>query len=470
MIQTLNQTAEAALERFIETAKEAGCPRDQIENFLGAGYIPQPEQLKFHAAARAADQPGQPNKIAAGGDRAGAKSHAIVCQLTLDDCQRYPGLDILYLRRIGKAAKKAMEQLREKTFLPLPHEWNRNTGLVEFPNGSSVVIGNFRDDSDIEKYQGLEYDIIAVEESTQLAQSTKDLLRGSLRSSKPGWRTRLYEAANPGGRGHVDFRNEFVIPYKTGNETDTRFIPMSWRDNAFVDPEYVRYLNSLTGSLRRMWRDGDWDVSAGQFFSNWHEPTHVVEPFTITPDMPLWASLDHGFSHPTAVYWHTRKGGNIYTIAEHCVSRQLVPFHARRIKEITRELNHRVSDIEAIAAGHDCFAQRGDSNGKTIAQQYEDEGIHLERANIDRVNGAAEMLRRLGGEEGDPPATWFIFNTCKRLISCIPQMQVNPRRPEDVLKVDADRNGENGDDPYDGARYGLMVEKKEAVGGFAVQY
>lgn len=462
-------TRQQNLERLLLAAYEAGCPRDQVINFLKVGYIPQPKQLKFHAAARAADRPGQPNKIAMGGDRAGAKSHAVIAQLAVDDCQRFPGLDALYLRRVGLAAKKAMQQLRQKTFLHIPHDYNQNTGLTQFANGSTILIGNYRDDDDIEKYQGIEYDAIVVEEATHLRQETKDKLRGSLRSSKPGWRTRLYEAANPGGRGHSDFRAEFVLPYRENRETETRFIPMSWQDNAFVDPEYVKYLNSLTGNLRRMWRDGDWDVSAGQFFDSWRERTHAIRPFTVTPDMPLWISFDYGFSHPTAVYWHTRRDGVVYTVAEHVEQRQLPPYHARRIKEITNQLNHRLSDVEVIVAGHDCFANRGDSDGRTIADQYEAEGITLERATIDRVSGAAEMLKRLGSEEARTPPTWFVFNTCTRLIACIPEMQTDPKRPEDVLKVDADQDGNGGDDPYDAARYGLMVKQRQAAGGFAVK-
>jgi hypothetical protein len=42
-------------------------------------------------------------------------------------------------------------------------------------------------------------------------------------------------------------------------------------------------------------------------------------------------------------------------------------------------------------------------------------------------------------------------------------MQHDPRRQEDVLKVDADINGEGGDDEYDSARYGLMEFAKPRV-------
>ena len=46
-------------ENFAQVAKDAGCPRDQIENFIAGGYIPQPKQLEFHAMAREMDKDGK---------------------------------------------------------------------------------------------------------------------------------------------------------------------------------------------------------------------------------------------------------------------------------------------------------------------------------------------------------------------------------------------------------------------------
>jgi hypothetical protein len=47
-----------AFDNFAQTAKRMGCPKDQVENFLSAGYVPQPKQLEFHAAARECDRTG----------------------------------------------------------------------------------------------------------------------------------------------------------------------------------------------------------------------------------------------------------------------------------------------------------------------------------------------------------------------------------------------------------------------------
>ena len=58
--------------------------------------------------------------------------------------------------------------------------------------------------------------------------------------------------------------------------------------------------------------------------------------------------------------------------------------------------------------------------------------------------------------------------TCGHLIEQIPGMIHNPNRPEDVLKVDVDDDGNGGDDAYDAARYGLMVESAGATASVAV--
>ena len=83
---------EALLERCIRTAKEAGCPKDQAQNFISRSYVPYPWQFRFRAAAREADKPNGPTRIGVGGARSPGKSHAVFAQITLDDLQRYPGL------------------------------------------------------------------------------------------------------------------------------------------------------------------------------------------------------------------------------------------------------------------------------------------------------------------------------------------------------------------------------------------
>jgi len=53
MAETILEVDEQT-KRYIDQAQVAGCPRDQIERFVQAGYIAWPTMLPFHAAAREA--------------------------------------------------------------------------------------------------------------------------------------------------------------------------------------------------------------------------------------------------------------------------------------------------------------------------------------------------------------------------------------------------------------------------------
>jgi hypothetical protein len=81
---------------------------------------------------------------------------------------------------------------------------------------------------------------------------------------------------------------------------------------------------------------------------------------------------------------------------------------------------------------------------------------------MDRVNGWAEVLQRLGDPGCGLAAKMFIHQRCGRLVETLPAMQHDPNRPEDVLKVDADEDGVGGDDAADCLRY-LVATKSRTV-------
>lgn len=446
-------TSSTALYKFIETAKQAGCPRDQVENFVRAGYVPQPIQLKFHAAARLADEEGGPDRIAMGGARGGSKSHGVLAQVGLDDMQRYPGLKYLFLRKVGKSTRESFEDLVIKVFSGIKHEYIPSRSRLVFPNGSRFILGGFQHEKDIDDYLGIEYDGIVVEEATLLSKAKIDMLEGSLRTSKPGWRERMYLTTNPGGVGHAWFKKKFILPWRKHEEKYTRFIFATYRDNKFLSEGYIRYLNGLTGWLGKAWRDGDWDIAAGQYFTNWNHKKHVVKPQYIPKELDYWLSLDYGFTHYTVVYLMGEDGdGNVFYVDEHAERRWLPPSHVEAVKAMLGR--NEIKGMLRCVAGSDVFAQRGTT--KTIAEQYADLGMPLYPAQNDRINGAAKLLQMLGDDEQNIEQKVFISEKCPRLIECIPSLEHDPHRPEDVLKVDTDDDGNGGDDPYDSARYGLM--------------
>jgi hypothetical protein len=447
--------ASSAVERYARAAKTAGVRRDQFERFLNAGAVLQPRQLAASAAARECDKEGGPTDVGYGGARGGGKSHWLLVQIAIDDCQREPGLKCLILRKVGKALTEGFEDLRLRILANIPHSFQGTAKVLSFPNGSRIVLGHYQHEKDVDAYLGLEYDVIGIEEATTLTQKKVEMISTCCRTSKANWRPRMYYTTNPGGIGHGWFRRKFV----SKPDKKTRFIPATVRDNSFVNKEYKAKLEQLTGWQRDAWLDGSWDIAAGQFFTTFREAIHVIKPPEGFTPVKVWGGFDYGFTHHTAFYLFGKDGdGNVYVMGEHVQNRWLPQRHAPAIHALLDRHGLTVKDLKCIVAGADCFMKGKDKDGLSIAEQYAELGIPLTPANTDRINGASEILQRFGDDDPDHPvpARMFIYNTCVRLIECLPSLVHDPHRPEDVLKVDADEDGNGGDDPYDGFRYGVM--------------
>ena len=270
----------------------------------------------------------------------------------------------------------------------------------------------------------------------------------------------MYLTTNPGGVGHAWFKKEFVEPARRGTQSGTRFIPSTVDDNAYATKEYRDFLDGLTGWLKRAWRYGDWDIAAGQFFTTFVHDKHVIKPFPIPSDWRVWLSLDYGFTHFTAVHLFARAGdGQIFVVDEHGERGWIPERHAKAIGAMLERNGIKPERIARIVAGTDVFAKK--QNGGTVADDYKRLGWRLRPANVDRINGAAEILRRLGDPSNGIAPTLHIFDRCARLAENLPAMEHDPHRPEDVLKVDCDDSGLGGDDFYDSARYGVMLAARK---------
>jgi hypothetical protein len=107
--------------------------------------------------------------------------------------------------------------------------------------------------------------------------------------------------------------------------------------------------------------------------------------------------------------------------------------------------------LSYLAAGGDLFARQYDGN--TIASLFRRQGIIIRPANTNRVQGWAEILRRLGDPDAGINPTLFIHQRCKRLLDCLPFLQHDPDHPADILKTNPNEEGLGGDDAADACRY-----------------
>ncbi len=446
-----------SLAKFEAAIRAAGNPRDQVERFARHGIFLQPRQLMASAAARPGARPDGPGAVGGGGARGGGKSHWVMAQLA-DDCLRERELRCLLLRKVGKANRENFEELRRKVLPRVATDYRAGDATLTFTDtGSTVRCGHFQNPSDIDAYLGLEYDVIAIEEATTLDKARVDDIATCNRTSKPDWRPRRYYTTNPGNIGHAWFKAKFIAPMRRGAESATRFIQSTVRDNAAVNRDYVRVLEGLTGWKKRAWLDGDWDIAAGMYFTTWRHPVHVRDDLVARDHWRYWVGLDYGFRHYTAAYLFGENGdGTAYILDEHAERQWLVRSHCEALDAMIARHGLGREQIEATLAGGDVFSK--DRDGRAVADEYADHGWYLSRANMNRRDGAAELLRRLGDVDRDPPIepSLYVSDRCPKLIECIPALCHDEHRAEDVEKVDTDEDGFGGDDFYDAARYGLM--------------
>ncbi len=196
---------------------------------------------------------------------------------------------------------------------------------------------------------------------------------------------------------------------------------------------------------------------------------HVIPQFRIPDHWTQFGVYDWGYQHPFCFGHMTAdEDGNVY------LAESVHGFDGRRFG--LPDLRHLLPDAQAeavkklipmpklnhVVAGHDCFADvvsRG-SKGPTIAEQWSNAGYPLVRANIARKQGLNNVRKYIDHDkETKRPPRFYIMDTPgnRHTFKVLQQMQVDPKEPEDALKVDASiTNGLGGDDPYDMVRYGLM--------------
>ncbi len=432
------------LTAYISAAAAAGVPEDQIERFVKGGYVAYPWALAFHAASRIADKHDGPVMLACGGARGPGKSHAILAQVGLDDCQRAPGLKVLFLRKVMKSAAESFDDVARRVFLRVPHQMS--DGKVVFDNGSRILIGGFNNERDIDKYLGIEYDTIVIEESTQLTGLKIDKIRGSLRTSRSDWRTRMYESTNPDGVGHLRFKQTYVLPRRAGAELRTRFFPSTYRDNPRTKQEYIDYLESLTGPLGRAWRDGDFDAFEGQAFPQFVPDEHVIKQFVIPAAWPKWRGLDFGTTNPFSCHWVTKDldTGRLFVYRE-AYHRQMTD---RQQAHLLKEMTPPDEIINVTYADPSMWATKSEMGlFTTTAEIYSKEGVYLTRANNDRIQGKRNFDRALSTLPDGRPGLQ-IFDTCPKIIEQLASLIHSRTNPEDV-------DTEQEDHAYDSVRYAL---------------
>jgi phage terminase large subunit len=360
-------------------------------------------------------------------------------------CEDYPALHDRHLSRVPYEFPPQIGVFREQH-----HEFRLSNEL-----GGGVLC--FRNLDDPSKYLSAEFAAIAVDELTRNEQVVFDFLRMRLR-----WvglrRPKFLAASNPGGLGHAWVKRLWLdrdFPPELASIADQfTYIPAKASDNPHLPASYYENLKRLPPAMARAYAEGDWDLFAGQMFSEFRREVHVVKPIKIQPHWRKWIGNDPGFADPACWGWYAAdETGRVWKYRELTFNRTPYSEQAKAVKAATGP-----EQIDFYVTGMDAFVKDPET-AKGPVDYYEQEGLgpfdEPDHGAGCRARGCGivhEYLNPMPRPDGEPGqiARLAIFDTCTQLIRTLPALPMDEHEPEAVAACSADHW-------YDETRYSLQA-------------
>lgn len=410
--------------------------------------------------------------VAYGGARGGGKSWAVRRKAALM-CFAYQGIRVGIFRR-------TYPELKANHIDPLISElgqcakYIKSERVFQVVGGSTIKLIYADCEADLLRFQGQEYDVLFIDEATQIPEDWYNKLKACVRGVNK-FPKRIYITCNPGGVGHAWVKRLFITRSFTEHENpeDYAFIQALPSDNRALmeaSPEYITQLESLPSKLKAAWLYGSWDIFEGQFFEEFIDDpahyldrrwTHVIEPFEIPETWKIYRSFDWGFSKPFSCdWWAVDYDGKAYQILQYYgwngEPDEGLKMDARRVfAEIARiEREHRWlrgKDISGVADSAIWDVQ----TGTAIIEAADANGVYFRKSDKSRIPGWMQVHYRLAFDEEGRCMMQF-FNTCRQSIRTLPLLQYSKTVPEDL-----DTTGE--DHFADSMRYFCMMRPIKSV-------
>lgn len=404
--------------------------------------------------------------IGFGGARGGGKSWSVRAKAKML-AMKYGGIRILIVRRTyPELINNHINQLTEE--LSGVAKYNKSEKVITFQNRSTIKFGYCNNDKDLMQYQGAEFDIIFLDEATQLQEAWIKKIIACLRGAND-FPKRIYYTCNPGGASHGYFKRLFIDKrYEDGEDPqEYTFIQSLVTDNKALmeaQPDYIKQLEALPPKLRDAWLHGRWDIFDGQFFEDFratpdlqlcHDAgitpeqalrqrrfTHVIEPFDLNQGecrgWNIMRSYDFGYNKPFSMgYWAVDYDGVLYRIAEYygCTKtpdegvKWSPDEQFRRFSEFERThpwlKGRKIVDSVADPAIWD------QSRGESIADTAAKYGIYFTPGDNNRIPGWMQVHYRLQFDENGY-ARMYAFNNCQAFIRTMPLQMYSETNPEDL--------------------------------------
>jgi phage terminase large subunit len=281
-----------------------------------------------------------------------------------------------------------------------------------YKNGSVVAIGGL---DKVSKIMSAEYDVIYVQEATELAENDWESLTTRLRNWKVSFQ-QLMGDCNPQAPDHW--------LKKRCDRGATKMFDTTHEDNPMLfnrdgtktarGADYIGKLDNLTGVRHKRLRLGKWVAAEGVIFEEFSPTVHIideiettathVDPSGVPMAWPRYWAVDFGFTNPFVLQcWAEDPDGRLYLYRELYRTQKTVDQHARKI--LTCVLDSRGAWTEprprALICDHD-------AEGRAVLER--ELGMGTEPAHKSVLEGIDATQKMMRLQKDNRPRLYFLRN------------------------------------------------------------
>lgn len=222
-----------------------------------------------------------------------------------------------------KVAKEAIDIGEVKWFGGSPRE----AASYQYSNGSVIVVGGMDKPS---KIMSSEYDIIVVDEGTELEEGDWEALATRLRNNVLPWQQQII-ACNPDKPTHWikqrALAGRMIMLESRHEDNPTLFLNGKVTD---FGAKYIQKLDNLTGVRFHRLRHGRWVAAEGIIYEEFDSSIHLIDPFKPPTDWTRYWTVDFGYTNPFVLQWWAEDpDGRLFMYREIYKTQKLVEDHAR---------------------------------------------------------------------------------------------------------------------------------------------
>lgn len=423
-----------------------------------------------------------------GGAARGGKSYMMRNHIHLE-CLTNPGLRVLLMRNTFQELSKS-HYTEIRSDLPLKFgRFIENKNKYVYHNGSVLFFGYGETMADINQYLSAGFDIICIDEITQIPFEVAYTLRKRLTANVKNFIPYFMSASNPGGIGAKEVKAYFIKknpdPEKhlAYNPEEVCFVPFTVRDNPILierDPDVIKRLTQGTEADRQRFLEGNWDYGEDQFFSNWNAQIHVIKKenylrWDQLRQFSLIGAMDYGRESYVYVVFKNHIG-QYFVVDEWEFIHKALGGRKEKAESLKNWLHARGLNNLLIYGDTNLWLpadwDAGAQKMNTSAKEFLEAGIILKKVSKKPADNATgwrvqcnefiqDLLHyeksplkvgengQLTGDELIKPPKLFVYERCKKLIETLPTLVVDKDYPDDIAD-------DQFDHPFDAVKMALM--------------